>query len=94
MADMASSAVLAGSGNSGDVVRIVTDIALLWWGHSTRMADLDATTFWRSPRSWTKSSSSLEPMAVVALVKCFVMEWSNELDYQMYHDLPMELFLG
>lgn len=93
MADMAASAVLAGSGNSGDVVRIVTDIALLWWEHSGRIADLDATTFWRTPGSWTKSSS-LESMAVIALVKCFVMEWSNELDYQMYHDLPMELFLG
>lgn len=33
-------------------------------------------------------------MALVALVKCFVLEWSNELDYTLYHDLPLKVYLG
>ncbi|KAJ5987941.1 hypothetical protein N7481_003151 [Penicillium waksmanii] len=88
---MASSAVLAGRGNSGDAVRVVTDIAAsLWDGH---VSALDETHFWRQPVS-DSDFSTLSPMAVIALVKCFVLEWSNDLDYQMYHDLPLELYLG
>lgn len=30
-------------------------------------------------------------MDVVALVKCFVLEWSTDFDYQMYHDLPLTM---
>ncbi|KMU83501.1 hypothetical protein CIHG_01283 [Coccidioides immitis H538.4] len=91
MAHMATSAVAAGSGNSGDVVRIVTDIAMILWDGTT--AELDETTFWRYDDP-VESSPVLSPMAVVALVKCFVLEWSVDLDYQMYHDLPLELYLG
>ncbi|OKL57206.1 hypothetical protein UA08_07360 [Talaromyces atroroseus] len=91
MADMAASAVLAGSGISGGVVRIVTDIALLLWDGTVE--ELDETTFWRDTTT-PRSTSSLSPMTVVALVKCFVLEWSVDLDYQMYHDLPMELYFG
>ncbi|RJE17882.1 hypothetical protein PHISCL_09785 [Aspergillus sclerotialis] len=91
MADMAASAVLAGTGNSGDAVRIVTDIALTLWDGT--ISQLDETSFWRYPYS-DSGSSILSPMAVVALVKCFVLEWSTDLDYQMYHDLPLELYLG
>jgi hypothetical protein len=43
---MAARAVSAGRGNSGDVVRIVTDIALLLWNETT--PELDETTFWRN----------------------------------------------
>ncbi|KAI1924043.1 hypothetical protein LOZ64_000785 [Ophidiomyces ophidiicola] len=91
MADMAAGAVAAGSGNSGDMVRIVTDIALVMWDGST--AELDRTSFWGYPTS-THSSPVLTSMAVVALIKCFVLKWSNDLDYQMYHNLPLELYLG
>lgn len=31
---------------------------------------------------------------IVALTKVFVLEWSQELDYQLYHDLPVELLLA
>ncbi|KAJ5404049.1 hypothetical protein N7509_003920 [Penicillium cosmopolitanum] len=91
MADMASSAVLSGQGNSGDAVRVVTEIAASLWDGD--VSALDETHFWRQPVS-EPDFSTLSPMAVIALVKCFVLEWSNDLDYQMYHDFPLELYLG
>lgn len=91
MADMAASAVLAGGGNSGDVVRIVTDIALTIW--DGEVSALDETTFWRSSLP-QPSPSYLSPSIVIALVKCFVLEWSNDFDYQIYHDFPLEMYLG
>ena len=117
MADMAAGAVLAGSGNSGDAVRIVTDITAVWCEGRDDVTSYDETMFWRveptppisplsppsvisddiatsSPGSKNSGSEELSSMAVVALVKFFVLEWSVELDYQMYHDLPLELYLG
>lgn len=105
MADLAAGAVLAGSGNSGDAVRIVTDIAAVWYEGRRKMGDgpdsivsLDETMFWRVPHQQKEEvggeRGGLSCMAVVALVKFFVLEWSVELDYQMYHDLPLELYLG
>lgn len=91
MADIAASAVLAGRGNSGDAVRVVTDIAIILWSHS--MSDLDETGFWRDATPGV-CSATLSPSAGVALIKCFVLEWSMDLDYQMYHDLPGEIYLG
>jgi hypothetical protein len=91
MAAMAASAVMAGQGNSGDVVRIVTEIAAVLSGGP--VSALDETRFWRDivPIS---DSPILDPMTVIALVKCFVLEWSNDLNYQMYHDFPIEMYLG
>ncbi|PWY66229.1 hypothetical protein BO83DRAFT_410600 [Aspergillus eucalypticola CBS 122712] len=106
MADLAAGAVLAGNGNSGDAVRIVTDIAAVWYeGRRRRTGDgsdsivsFDETMFWRVPHQQVEEvggeRGELSSMAVVALVKFFVLEWSVELDYQMYHDLPLELYLG
>ncbi|OQE04504.1 hypothetical protein PENVUL_c032G08408 [Penicillium vulpinum] len=91
MADMAASAVMAGQGNSGDVVRIVTEIAAISSG--SPISDLDETGFWRDTIP-TSSSPILNPMTVIALVKCFVLEWSVDLNYQMYHDFPLEMYLG
>lgn len=91
MEDMASSAVLAGRGNSGDAVRVVTDIAVILWNGDS--SALDETHFWRQliPEL---SSPTLSTMAVIALTKCFVLEWSLDLDYQLYHDFPLELYFG
>ncbi|KAL5343125.1 hypothetical protein BJX70DRAFT_394139 [Aspergillus crustosus] len=74
MADLAAGAVLAGSGNSGDAVRIVTDAALILWDGD--VSELDETSFWRSTDRALSSYESpmLEPMALAALVKCFVLE--------------------
>lgn len=111
MADLAAGAVLAGSGNSGDAVRIVTDIAAVWYEGRRRrrtgdgldsIVSFDETMFWRVPHQQVEEAGEevggergeLSSMAVVALVKFFVLEWSVELDYQMYHDLPLELYLG
>lgn len=90
MGDLAANSIMAGGGNSGDSVRVVTDIAfLLWPDHSS---DLDETTFWREERHrMSGDENELSPSAVIALTKCFILEWSNEFDYQMYHDLPTEL---
>ncbi|KAJ5609927.1 hypothetical protein N7528_009193 [Penicillium herquei] len=91
MGDMASSAILAGQGNSGDAVRVVTDIALSLWDGD--VSALDETYFWRQSVA-EPYPSTLSLMAVIALVKCFVLECSVNLDYQLYHDLPLDLYLG
>jgi hypothetical protein len=86
MGEMAASAILLGKGNSGDLVRVVTDImrALVDdWG----MDRLDETHFWRL----AGRDKELDLMGAVALTKVFIVEWSNEFDYQMYHDLPVNL---
>lgn len=43
---MAASAVMAGSGNSGDLVRVVTEIVLAMAGDQD-VSYLDDETFWR-----------------------------------------------
>ena len=89
MAEIAYSSVLAGSGNSGDSVRVVTDAALLL--SAKDLTTLDETSFWREERHDLAKEPLLTTNAIVALTKCFVLEWSVEFDYQMYHDLPPEL---
>ncbi|MCJ1451916.1 hypothetical protein MMC28_002256 [Mycoblastus sanguinarius] len=89
MAELAANSVLAGSGNSGDSVRVVTDAALLLSAKDSM--ELDETEFWRKERHELSKEAWLSTNAIVALTKCFVLEWSNEFDYQMYHDLPPEL---
>ncbi|KAH7304687.1 hypothetical protein B0I35DRAFT_444749 [Stachybotrys elegans] len=87
MGDMAASAILAGGGNSGDLVRVVTEIVLALvddWPVSR----LDEVSFWTLPER------EFGLQGVVALTKLFVVEWSNEFDYQMYHDLPINLYFG
>lgn len=89
MAELAANSVLAGSGNSGDSVRVVTDTALLL--SEKDLSVLDETDFWRRERHTLSKGSWLSANAIIALTKCFVLEWSIEFDYQMYHDLPPEL---
>ena len=92
MADLAANSVLAGSGNSGDSVRVVTDIALLLC--SSKTSDIDETWFWRKERfNVNDGGTSLSADALIALIKVFVLEWSIDFDYQMYHDLPTEVLL-
>ena len=91
--DIAFSSVMAGGGDSGDAVRIVTDAALLLWDRPTN--ELDETRFWREQLdSPAKADRPLTAGMVIALTKCFVLEWSIEFDYQIYHDLPTELLFG
>lgn len=92
MAELAANSVLAGNGNSGDSVRVVTDAALLL-SNADPTVILDETKFWRTERHtmMSKEGSQLSINAIIALTKCFVLEWSIEFDYQMYHDLPPEL---
>lgn len=98
ISDMAASAVKAGRGNSGDLVRVATDLVLAYVDdHSSVSVDLDETTFWRaitakhSPNP--SPSHSLDADSLVALTKCFVLEWSIDFDYQMYHDIPVDMVL-
>ena len=107
MGDLAVSTVLAGGGQSGDSVRVVTDIAsLLWSGDVTTM---DETQFWSDPDRATPSERStsrsimegdgddldendeLPADTVIALIKCIILEWSTDFDYRMYDDLPKDL---
>jgi hypothetical protein len=87
MGDMAASAILAGNGNSGDLVRVVSDIVLVFAENQDR-SQLDTVRFWRLP----EDRRNLDVNAVIALTKVFVLEWSNEFDYQLYHDLPISLY--
>ena len=99
MPDLVANSVLAGGGDSGDSVRVVAETALLFSRRESSEA-LDETVFWRegthnshseSGEGNEERESTLTVDAVVALTKCFVLERSNEFDYQMYHDLPPEL---
>ncbi len=86
--DMAASAVLAGRGDSGDPVRVVTDIVgvlLSTWD----LAKLDEVMFWRRI-----GDRPLDEAGIVTLTKFFVLEWSIEMEYQLYHQLPLILNLG
>lgn len=90
MADLAANAVMAGEGDSGDAVRVVTDIAALLW--SSEPSSMDETTFWRTERDRSPhDQQEISPSTVIALTKCFILEWSNEFDYRMYDDLPTQL---
>ncbi|KAI0842496.1 hypothetical protein F5Y06DRAFT_257770 [Hypoxylon sp. FL0890] len=91
MGHMAASAILAGSGNSGDSVRVVTDIAAVYVG-DWDVAQLDDVVFWRRPD--VKEVDELDAQGVVALTKLFVLEWSQEFDYQLYHYLPIDLYFA
>ena len=94
MPDIAYSSVMAGVGDSGDAVRIVTDAALLSWNGGISET-LDETAFWRAQlKSPSSGDAPLTPQMLIALTKCFVLEWSIEFDYQIYHDLPTELLFG
>ncbi|OTA70641.1 hypothetical protein K449DRAFT_380707 [Hypoxylon sp. EC38] len=91
MGHMAASAVLAGAGNSGDSVRVVSDIAAVYVG-DWDVGRLDEVEFWRRPD--VREVRELDAQAVVALTKLFVLEWSQEFDYQLYHYLPISLYFG
>ncbi|MCJ1344032.1 hypothetical protein MMC31_002232 [Peltigera leucophlebia] len=99
MGSNAANSVKKSGGESGDNVRIVTDIAkLLAVGHSV---DLEKTHFWREQIQNRKRdpptldvNPSLTPDTIIALTKLFVLEWSQELDYKLYEDLPLELLVG
>ena len=94
MADMAATAVLAGSGNSGDSVRVVTDIVSVLVGEWD-IERLDNVNFWRlEPENRPRPGMPLDHDAIVALTKVFVLEWSKDFDYQSYHHLPINLYLG
>ena len=95
MADLTANSILAGSGNSGDSVRVVTDTVLLLSNLDVEGGKLDENEFWRHGRYNVRNDEEyLSTDSVVALTKCFVLEWSIDFDYQMYHDLPPELLLA
>lgn len=107
MASMAESAILSGGGNDGDVVRMVVAIVeclILSFDatHAARL-NLDKTNFWTSQLDSNTSVSSTVFTSIldgssmdmkVALIKYFVLEWSQELDYQLYQDLPVDILLA
>ncbi|KAI0144177.1 hypothetical protein F4776DRAFT_462876 [Hypoxylon sp. NC0597] len=96
MGHMAASAILAGGGNSGDAVRVVTDIAAMYVG-DWDAGRLDEVDFWRRRQRQgadAREGGELDAQAVVALTKLFVLEWSQEFDYQLYHYLPISLYFA
>jgi len=92
MGEMAASAVRLGGGDSGDSVRVVTDIMYVLFKGTRRsisLKDLDEVEFWRLPEKQRMVKDDL--VWAVALTKVFVLEWSIEFDYQMYHNIPIYL---
>lgn len=69
MGDMASSAILAGRGNSGDLVRVVVDIVLAVI-RNRDLEHLDEVHYWRGTR---KGDHHLDDEAIIALTKVFGM---------------------
>lgn len=93
MGNMASSAILAGGGDSGDLVRVVTDAVRVFLGHQELhhdLAALDDVGFWRLP----EAERQLDDAGVIALTKLFVLEWSVDMDYRLYHQLPLTMNFG
>jgi len=96
MGNMAASAILKGSGDSGDLVRVVTDVVRVFLGHRylhSGFESLDIVHFWRRPES-ADVDLRQDHHAVIALTKFFVLEWSVATDYQLYHQLPVTLNFG
>lgn len=99
MGGTAANSVKQSGGDSGDNVRIVTEIAKLLVQGSKVV--LDETQFWREQVENRKRdlttlvvSPDLEPDTIIALTKLSVLEWSNELDHKLYEDLPLELLVA
>ncbi|KJY02298.1 hypothetical protein TI39_contig68g00001 [Zymoseptoria brevis] len=93
MGDMAASAILAGKGDSGDLVRVVTAIVRVI-ADGWSVEELDCVDFWRRQGAVKSVPERLDVASAVALTKVFVVEWSQEFDYQMYHDLPTSLYFA
>ena len=90
---MACSAVLQGGRFSSDLVRVVTDVVRVRLGHAeltAHLEELDEVLFWRLPPSERK----LNAAGVVALAKFFVLEWSTDLEYRLYNQLPLTMRFG
>lgn len=104
MASMAESAILSGTGNSGDIARIVVAIieCLLEQTEPLGAVNLDATEFLSrqlgnpvdSRCAGSFSGGVEDTEMLVALTKFFVLEWSQDLDYQPYHNLHIDILLA
>ncbi|KAF4971646.1 hypothetical protein FZEAL_9783 [Fusarium zealandicum] len=93
MPDVVYSAVMAGQGDSGNIVRAFTEVAKLVVRE--RESSLDETLFWGESELIKngRSSRALTSEGIIALTKFVVLEWSQELDYQLYHNLPLDLLI-
>ncbi|KAI9801882.1 MAG: hypothetical protein M1833_002196 [Piccolia ochrophora] len=95
MAFHAAGAVLKeGGGDSGDSVRVVTDVARILAYRPEQ--ELDKTRFWSDMLGKEVQPvpvKELDPDTVIALVKLFVVQWSNELHHNVWENLPLELLV-
>lgn len=103
MAKLAASSIMEGGGKSPDMVRVVVAIVeILCFGERSirRLYNekSDHTLFWS--RSITSPYVSIADLdietnldAMVALTRFFVIEWSTNLDRQLFHALPKELLM-
>lgn len=97
MGEMAHSSIMSAGGNSGDLVRVVVAIVEASHredGKKMQGINRDATQFWRNSKVSDGTKASFNPDMVIALIKFFVLEWSQELDYQLYHQLPTEIYVA
>ncbi len=54
----------------------------------------DRTAFWQKQTEDDERQFDGTPDAIIALTKFFVLEWSQELDYQLYHNIPVDVLLA
>ena len=75
MGDIAESSIMAGAGNSGDLVRIVIAMVevLLERSQAGRSKNKDQTNFWRGKRD-LGDDLELDIKGIVGLAKFFVLE--------------------
>ncbi|KAL8741879.1 MAG: hypothetical protein Q9184_008331 [Pyrenodesmia sp. 2 TL-2023] len=94
MAEQAASAMLGDDRASGDTCRVITGLGeLLWQGVESGM---DKTTFWTNSREIPQvqpAGTKLSPDTIVALIKVYMVRWSRDFDYDVYHKLPVTLFV-
>ncbi|KAL2065789.1 hypothetical protein VTL71DRAFT_3459 [Oculimacula yallundae] len=106
MSEMVFGAVMSGGGNSGDLIRVVAAAVEVYLSRNgLNFIDKVKTEFWKSEvenvddfdsniHSERRHEEVLGTEAIVALTKVFALGWLQEILYQVYHDLPIELFLG
>ncbi|KAI4199290.1 MAG: hypothetical protein LQ346_002599 [Caloplaca aetnensis] len=79
---------------SGDTCRVITGLAELIW--QSVESGMDKTIFWATNREIPPAQpagTKLSPDTVVAIIKVYLVRWSRDFDYDVYHKLPVTLFV-
>ncbi len=53
--------------------------------------NLNEIRFWKDEKHCLHEDSQLSSAAIIIFMKCFILKWSVNFDYQIYHDLLTKL---